>query len=183
MDQQYFTDEEWVLLRQAPMQVAIAVILADKTDPISFLQETYAAAQILLEEEQRAMDGVSDLVRAVIESMRQVNPVDAGSPGLTNASPIDLKQLEILIKIRALESAKQGRQMAIDHADRASEILASKVTIVQAKEFDKWLISIAQRVAESVKEKGFLGLGGEWVSDEERSVIRQLKKALEYRKG
>jgi hypothetical protein len=182
MDQQYFTEEEWTLLRDAPTQVAIAVILADKSDPVMFLQETYAAAQILLEEEQRALEGLSDLVRAVIESMREAGASGATNPGLPNASPIDLKQLEILIKIRSLESAKKGRQDAIAYADRASEILASKVTIVQAKEFDKWLINIATRVAESVKEKGFLGLGGEWISEEEQSVIRKLKKALEYRK-
>lgn len=180
MNQNYFTEEEWTLLRQAPMQAAIAVILADKTDPISFLQETYAAAQILLEEEARVMDEVNDLVRSVIEAMKEANAGKGENPGLPNATPTDLKQLEILIKIRSLESAKKGRDEAIAYADRASEILAAKVTIVQAKEFDKWLISIARRVAEAVKEKGFLGLGGEWVSDEERSVIRKFEKALKY---
>lgn len=182
MDQHYFSDEEWTLLRQAPMQAAIAVILADKTDPISFLQETYAAAQILLDEQARVMDEASDLVKAILEAMGAAETSHQTNPGLPNATPTDLKQLEILIKIRSYETAKQGRQVAIAHVDRASEILASKVTIVQTKDFNKWLVNIARQVAGAVKEdKGFLGVGGEWESDDERAVIRKLEKALDYK--
>jgi hypothetical protein len=181
MEQHYFNDDEWTLLRQAPMQAAIAVILADKTDPVSFLQETYAAAQILLDEQARVVDEASDLVRAVLEAMGATEASNQGNPGLPNATPTDLKQLEILIKIRSYEKASEGRKAAIEHVDRASEILASKVTIVQTQEFNQWLITIARRVAEAVKEAGFLGIGGERVSDEEKSVIRELKKALEYK--
>lgn len=181
MDQHYFTDEEWTLLRQAPMQAAIAVILADKSDPVSFLQETYAAAQILLDEQTRVMDEVSDLVRSVLEAMGAAETSNQANPGLPNATPTDLKQLEILLKIRSYESASKGRKAAIAHVDQASEILASKVTIVQTKDFNKWLINIARQVAGAVKEKGFLGIGGEWESDEERAVIRKLERALDYK--
>jgi hypothetical protein len=180
MDQQYFTDDEWTLLRQAPMQAAIAVILADKTDPVSFLRETYAAAQILLEEQERVMDEVSDLVRAVLAAMKEANTSIQENPGLPNATPVDLKQLDILIKIRTFENAKKGRNAAIAHVDQAAEILASKVTVVQTQEFKRWLIHIARRVAGAVKEGGFLGVGGEYESDAERSVIKKLEKSLGY---
>ncbi|MGF1460936.1 MAG: hypothetical protein ACFBSG_18145 [Leptolyngbyaceae cyanobacterium] len=181
MEQHYFSDEEWTLLRQAPTQAAIAVILADKTDPVSFLKETQAAAQILLEEQARVVDEASDLVSAVLEAMGAAETSNQEHPGLPNATPVDLKQLDILIKIRAFENASKGREQAIAHVDKASEILASKVTIVQTQEFNKWLVNIAHRVASAVKEKGFLGIGGEWESDDERSVIKKLEKALEFK--
>ncbi len=161
MDQHYFSDEEWTLLRQAPMQAAIAVILADKTDPVTFLQEVAAAAQILLDEQARALEEVSDLVRAVVEAMGAAETSTEGNPGLPEATPVDLKQLQILIKIRSYETAAKGRKAAIAHVERASEILASKVTIVQTKDFNKWLVNIARQVAGAVKEKTFLGIGGE----------------------
>lgn len=180
MDQKYFTDDEWTLMRQAPLQAAIAVILADKCDPVSFLQETYAAAQILLEEQERALEEVSDLVRAVLEAMKEANAGLETNPGLPNATPVDLKQLEIFINLRSFESAKKGRNAAIAHVDQAAEVLASKVTVVQTQEFKKWLIHIARRVAGAVKEGGMLGIGGEYESNEERSVMKRLEKALEY---
>jgi hypothetical protein len=53
MSQQYFTDAEWQVMLQAPMHVIKAVILADKTDPVNFLKEAYAAVSLLTEQQQQ----------------------------------------------------------------------------------------------------------------------------------
>jgi hypothetical protein len=97
---------------------------------------------------------------------------------LSNTTSVDLKQLDILIKIRAFQNAKKGRNTAIAHVNQAAKILAAKVTVVQTQEFKQWLIHIARRVAGAVKEAGFLSMGGEDESDAEQSVIKKLEKTL-----
>jgi hypothetical protein len=52
MSQQYFTDSEWSMLMQAPVQAISAIVLADKSDPVSFLKEVRAALQVLATEQQ-----------------------------------------------------------------------------------------------------------------------------------
>jgi hypothetical protein len=79
-----------------------------------------------------------------------------------------------------LKSAAEGRNQALAHLQQVSGILAAKVTIEQARQFKDWLLSAARKVAEAVKEAGWLGgLGGEAVSQAEASTLSAISKALD----
>ncbi|MGH8545890.1 MAG: hypothetical protein ACREX3_20135, partial [Gammaproteobacteria bacterium] len=67
---------------------------------------------------------------------------------------------------------------ALSQLRKASEILFRKVSDAQGEEYRRWLVTLAERVAEAAKEGSVLGFGGELVSDEERSAIRQIAFAL-----
>ncbi|WP_225913732.1 hypothetical protein [Leptolyngbya ohadii] len=174
MTQSYFTDAEWSILMQAPVQALSAVILADKSDPVSFLKEVKAAVQIMLEEQQR-QDLSSDLGRSLIQSFRD----SLAKESLQGDELVMKKVFEYLGGIANLKSASDGRKQAIAHLDQVSAILAAKVTVMQANEFRQWLVSLARKVAESVKEEGFLGIGGERISRDEASTLKDIEKALQ----
>ncbi|MDG2614679.1 hypothetical protein P7L53_00335 [Thermoleptolyngbya sichuanensis XZ-Cy5] len=174
MVQQYFSEEEWAALTQAPMQAIIALTLADKADPVSFMKEVQAGVKILAVEQQRQDLPPDGLVSSVVSALNEVDLADS-----TPADSLLLKkEFQILRYIRDLQNASEGRNAAIAHFDKVKSVLATKVTGVQANEYRDWLLAIATKVAEAVKEGGFLGIGGEKISQAEASVLRKLEDAL-----
>lgn len=176
MTQQYFTDDEWSTLMAAPLQAVTATILADKTDPVSFLKEVRAAMQILIAEQQRT-DLSNDLSRSLMQSMRD----KIAAEPLQGDALLREKMLDYLIDLEQLKNAGEGHKAAIAHLNQVSAILASKVTIMQAQEFRSWLVGIARKVAEAIKEEGFFGIGGERISRQESAVLSDIEKALEVK--
>jgi hypothetical protein len=174
MVQQYFSEEEWAVLTQAPMQAIIALTLADKTDPVSFMKEVEAGVKILATEQQRQDLPPDGLVNSVVSALNEVDLAD----GTPSDSLLLKKEFQILRYIRDLKNASDGRNAAIAHFDKVKAVLAAKVTGVQANEYKDWLLAIAKKVAEAVKEGGFLGIGGEKISEAEASVLRKLEEAL-----
>jgi len=176
MNQQYFTDSEWIVLQQAPMKAIQLVTLADKADPVSFLQETYLAIQIFSEEQQK--EHSNDLVKALLAALKAA---DAEAPH-QGEDLILTKEFQYLNELRNFKDANEGRTQSIDHLKQVSSILNDKVTLNQAQEFRQWLVSLAERVAESVKESGaWRGIGGERISKEESAAIREVERALAVR--
>jgi len=173
MTQQYFTDDEWSILMKAPVQALSAVVLADKTDPVSFLKEVKAGVQVLMTEQERT-DFSSDLGRSLMQGLKDRLATDP----LQGEALMMKKMFEYLAEIEQLKSADDGRKAAIAHLKQTSSILASKVTIVQAQEFSNWLLGLARKVAEAVKEEGIFGIGGERVSRQEAATLSEIEKAL-----
>lgn len=176
MKQQYFTDDEWKTLLQSPTQAVLAIILADKTDPVTFLKETQAAIQILANELQRG-DISSDLVRSVVASLKESVTQEA----LQGEALLLKKQFDLLEKIRAFKDVSEGQKQTISHFDQVKSILMSKVTIVQAEEFKQWILALATQVAKAFKEEGFLGIGGERVSRQESGALSSIEQALTFK--
>ena len=173
MSQQYFTDAEWSVLMQAPIHAISAVILSDKSDPVTFLQEAKAAMQLLMAEKD-SPNISSDLGRSLMQSFKEKM---AAEP--MQGEQLLLKQtFEYLGNLETLNSAADGRKISLDHLHQVSTILTAKVTVIQAQEFSQWLLSLARQVAEVVKEEGFMGIGGERISKQEGATLNAIEKAL-----
>ena len=168
-----FTDKEWTTLLQAPSQVIIGVVLADRVDPVSFLQELKAGVAIVAEELQRK-DIAGDLAPLLVSGIAEL---DAADP-LKGEQLLLKKQFEILGLIQTFKSSKEGRDLAIAHLQKVVAILDTKVTGVQASEAKQWLMAVAVKVAEAYREGGILGLGSSRVSDKENEVLRKMSAAL-----
>lgn len=176
MMQQYFSESEWAVLLQAPTQAVLMILLADKGDPVLFLKEVQAAVQILttaLEE-----NASSDLLKSVINSLKQrlaQEPLQ-GEPLLLQ------QQFQLIGAIQNFKSVGEGQKQAIAHLDQVKAILAAKVPLTQAEEFNQWLLAIATEVAKVVKEGGGLfNLGSEQISRAEAGELSSIKKALNFR--
>ena len=173
MSQQYFSDSEWAMLMQAPTQAIIALALADKTDPVSFLHETRAAIQILAKEQSRT-DIDSDLANSLLASLAELDAKDT----LQGEQLLLKKQFELLGYLQSFKNASEGRKNALNYFQQVQELLAQKVTMLQAQAFKQWLLSICQEVAEAVKEGGIFGIGGERISRDEANMIAEIEKVL-----
>lgn len=171
---QLFTEEEWTKLLQAPMEAVMAVCLADKVDPISFLQELISGVTIVTDDLKRTDLG-GDLVNALISDM---GAIDANDP-LSGQQLILKKQFELLGIIQTFSKPKDARDRAVESFQQISATLEAKVTGLQATEFKTWLMSVAQRVAEAQREtSGIRAIGSSRISEREADVLKKLAAAL-----
>jgi hypothetical protein len=83
------------------------------------------------------------------------------------------------IKMKDLKSLRDQLQTsAADKAREATSILQKKGAKADLDAYRTLLVDIADRTAKAAKEGGFMGFGGEWVSESERSVISRISEAV-----
>ncbi len=170
---QNFSEDEWGTLLQAPMQAVVAVCLADRVDPVSFLQELWFGVNLVSDETNRS-DLPGDLLPALLKSTAELDSQDPLS-----GEQLQLKkQFELLGLIQTFKNANEGKNAVIIHFQKVSALLAAKVTGVEADNYKTWLMSLAEKVAEVQKEGGIMGIGASRISDRESDVLKQLATAL-----
>ena len=155
-----YTSDEWQLLLDVPPAVGTAVMYAGRSGAGS-LKEAMALATGIL----GARDGYegNELVEALVAA--RINDGEK--------SPIE-----------TLDSPYRGlppEEIASDAVAKCKsviDVLNAKASPSEAEGYIEWAVSLGEKVARAAKEGGFLGIGGERVSEEERRVLASVKKAL-----
>ncbi|MGH8489764.1 MAG: hypothetical protein ACREXS_13085 [Gammaproteobacteria bacterium] len=151
-----FTAEEWQCIVSAPPMVGMAVAAASPSGPVGTVKEMVALGKALEEVAERG-----------------------NSNGFISAVVADLKgRVTQPAAQERIASAEAAKEHALSQLRKASEILFRKVSDAEGQRYKRWLVTLAERVAEAAKEGSVLGFGGKLVSDEERSAIRQIAFAL-----
>jgi hypothetical protein len=149
-----FTDAEWERLGRAPLVVAMAISLADPGGPLETFKESSAALRTLAE---AARDGgYGEFVQSVAQDVaaraqRRQPPLGDFKPDRGNA------RQEVLAELRTVNA-----------------LLQQKATPEELAEFREWLRTAAQRAALAATEGGFLGFGGERVSEREQQMLETI---------
>ena len=156
-----YTPEQWQLLIDVPPMVGTAVMVAGKSG-LGSLKEAFALASGVLSGKHGYED--NQLIQSLIES-RLKDGQRSQIESLTD-NPYRSKQPPEL----ADEVAQKCQQ--------ANQLLAEKSTVQEAGGYKQWVLAVGQKVAEAAKEGGFLGVGGERVSESEREVLDKLTAAL-----
>jgi hypothetical protein len=149
-----FTDAEWERLGRAPLLVGAAVSIADPGGPFDAIKETTAALQAVVDAAQTGARGpfVQAVAADVAErAQRRENPMGDFRPEPAHARD------QILEELRAVNA-----------------LLEQKTTPDERAAFRDWLKVAAQSTALAAREGGFLGFGGEQVSEREQQMLEQL---------
>ena len=142
-----FTDEEWETILEAPTSAGLLVIASDRGGSI---RETFSMAKAYTEARQQ--HGESQLLDEIVSAKPEVDHTRAHSP-------------------------EELKDRSLQHLREAVGLLKAKATDQEVEEYGKFIVGLANRVAEARKE-GFLGISGERVSDAERSAIAEIESAL-----
>jgi alkylated DNA nucleotide flippase Atl1 len=142
-----FTEEEWKTILEAPPSAGLVVILSDRGGSV---RETFSMAKAYTE--ARRQHGESELLDEIAAAKPETDRTRAGSP-------------------------EELKQHSLDNVRQAIALLKDKATDDEVEEYRKFILGLAERVAEARKE-GFLGLSGERVSDAERAAIGEIEAAL-----
>jgi hypothetical protein len=157
-----FTPEEWSAVTSAPQTVATAVMMAGFSGLGGTTKEALSFASSLAQ----GANSSSPLIREIAAR----DEIEAAQNGLrAKTSGLDPKQFKQQLNTMAVDESKQAVDIVNRHA--SAEVAAYK----------QWLMDIAQNVANSAKEGGFLGFGGERVSEGERQTLTLLSEALGIR--
>jgi hypothetical protein len=142
-----FTDQEWELVLEAPPAAGLLVITSDRGGSI---RETFSMAKAYTEARQQ--HGESELLDEIVSAKPDVDRTRAHSP-------------------------EELKERSLQHLRDAIALLKGKASEQEVDEYRRFIVGLAQRVAEARKE-GFLGISGERVSDAERSAIDEIESAL-----
>jgi len=144
-----FNAEEWSQVLGAPPLAGLIVITAQRGGS---LRESLAIGKYYAE--VRADHGQSELLDAIVADKPEMDIKKYGSP-------------EVL------------REQGLDELREAVELLESKATHEEVEEYKRFVVGLAERAARAHKEGGFLGVGGEEVSEKERAAMDEINAALD----
>jgi hypothetical protein len=154
-----FSPVEWAILTELPIRVLAAAFRADESSGLgSILEQATGLAQLSQGANQY---GASGLVQEVFA---QYKAEGEGESKALELSEQWVDQLEPETFVRARQ---------------ASEILKAKAQPEDALAYKLWLLETAEAVCAAAKTGGFLGIGGERISEQEKAFLDALALAFE----
>lgn len=143
----------------APQMAGIAVMVSGASGMIGSIKEAAAAAQSVF----AGTTHTNELIRLISskeEMKASQERIRAAMGDFGDKSP----------------TAWVGDQ-SVTTVQRATAILRAKAPTELAN-YNAWILSIADKVANAAKEGGFLGFGGVRVSENEQKAIAAIKSAM-----
>jgi len=141
-----FTEEEWKLLREAPTSAGMVVMAADRGGVV---RESFSMAKAYTD--ARTEHGASQLLDDIVSEKPEVDRT-------------------------RFASEEELRSNLLQHIRDAIELLEQKATPDELEEYRRFVMTVANRVADPHRE-GFMGMSGERVSDEERQALADIGEA------
>ena len=141
------------------MLAGLAITFADPGGPLEALKESSAAVKTVLDA-SKGTDEYGFFVHAVA--------VDVAERIRLRRNP--------LANFHA--SGAQATEHILEELRQVNTLLDAKATRDEADEFRDWVREAAQAAAKAAKEGGFLGFGGELVSEREQQMLDRLGEAF-----
>lgn len=157
---QDFSTEQWASVIEAPLLVSVAITASDPSGLWGTLQEGWANASSIV----AARSDETPLVRESVNT-------------LSTSEGRQLAQSRLQERI-ANKPSEEIVPACIAGLAELSEMLSSHAG-GDAGGYKRWLYEIGVSVAEAAREGGFLGFGGEVVSEKERATLAEVAGALE----
>lgn len=142
-----FTADEWKLLREAPTSAGMLVMQSDRGGVI---RESFSMAKAYTE--ARSEHGASQLLDDLVSEKPEVDRT-------------------------RFESKEELRSTLLQHVRDAIALLEQKAAPEEVEEYRRFVMNVANRVAEAHRE-GFMGMSGERVSDDERKAVADIAEAV-----
>jgi hypothetical protein len=152
-----FTADEWSRIVRAPLVAGMAVALADPGSAVETAKETLAALETARNapSPQELLTEVASEVRAMTQ--RNESPLGGYRPAPDGGPAGD----QVLAELRAVQA-----------------VVAGKAAPGEVTAFARWLVAAAEAAAQAAKEGGFLGIGGQQVSDREKAMLDRVRQAV-----
>lgn len=164
-----FTDEEWFLLYSTPSLVGSAVASAGRSGIRGTMREMMANIETISAGANSFPD--NQLITALVARDADKEAARAKAKAYQEKAIAKMQAAGVDGQVKLVE------QMFVD-IEASLALLTEKATPAEVADYRAWLLSVANNVAEAAKEGGFLGFGGEQVSEEEAALLSQLEAVL-----
>ncbi len=165
-----YSEEELHLLAGVPHMIGSAMSMAGKSGFFGTGKEMFASARSVL-------DGVKTYPdNALIQSL--LPSVDGGVGAAMSEAEKTREWLSARMKAKGVASREDMAALAVADCREAAALLGAKAPPAEAAEYKQWALSVAEKVAMSASEGGFLGFGGEQFSEPEQKLLAEIEAAL-----
>lgn len=161
-NKQNFTADEWVRILESVMLAGIAVSAADPSGLWGTVKEAYVNSSAL-------------------RTARH----DVASNELIKLALADLETLQGRADVQKALRERFAEATPAECVTRSLASLTSVAAILDAKApddapaFKAWLCSVSRQVADASIEGGFMGIGGQRVSDAEKATLDDIARCLD----
>lgn len=161
-----FTNEEWTILEKTPLQVGRAMMAVAPSGPIGTAKEIFALQTSIRETLQGATTNVLTTLGQQLQGKEMIEALweEAGYAFLDRWDAAN-------VRATAVKACQQA------------EALLKKVSPQEAESYKAFVYATAQKVAQASTSGGILGLGGERVSEAERTLLKDVADALELQRA
>jgi hypothetical protein len=144
-----FNAEEWATVAEGPVVAGMIVVTAQRGGT---LRESLQLGKAYVEARQQ--HGTSELLDEIVSQQ----------PGIDRSR---------------YSSPPELREKGLARLREAVETLKRNATPEEVEDYKGFVVGLAERAAAAHKEGGFLGIGGEEVSDAERAALDEIRAALD----
>jgi hypothetical protein len=151
-----FSEAEWKSVIGALPMTGLAIASSSPNGPFGVMKEMMSIGMAMAEVLKTGSS--NSLINAIIEDMKARATKPEAPAGIT--------------------SHEQAMNAALAHLKAVGALVDAKCGASEALEFKRWLVALAQRVAEACNEGGFFGIGGVRVSEAEKAAIGKVASSL-----
>ncbi|NJM07587.1 hypothetical protein HC891_17465 [Candidatus Gracilibacteria bacterium] len=168
-----FSAQEWNAITELPLLIGTAVIITPQAGPVQFVQETLAMMKFIDDSKEHAGALVAAVAQTIDASAQE--RADTANSAVGGAT---IHGEGESVSHTVAHAGAELRQQLLEKIAAVNTILAAKASADDAAAYKRWLVHIAQNVAQAAKEGTFLGLGGQRVTEAESMVIGEIAQAL-----
>ncbi len=166
--QERFTEDELFHLTNTPYLVGSAMVFAEGSG-LGTIKELYANAKAFLNGAKKFPDNA--VITGILPRMEDAKAVREETKKFQAKAKEDFKA-------RGIKSKEDMKAYADEELQRALSILTAKANDTEIAQYKEWILSIAESVAKAAKEGGFLGFGGERISDGEKEFYSKVASSM-----
>jgi hypothetical protein len=166
--QERFTEDELFHLTNAPYLVGSAMVFAEGSG-LGTIKELYANAKAFLNGAKKFSD--NSVITSILPQMEDAKAVREETKKFQSKAKEDFRA-------RGIKSKEDMKAYADEELQTALATLAAKANDTEASQYKEWILSIAENVANAAKEGGFLGFGGERISEGEKEFYSKVASSM-----
>lgn len=156
-----FSPEEWNKVMSGPAAAAAAILAAAPSGLTGIIAEGIATIKAMKELSQAAS---SPLLQDIATSL---SPEDE-----------ERQREERQRDGQRFKTYEEAKNAMLERLRQAFWLVQTKTTPEDVAAYQQYVVGVAERVAQAAKEGGFLGLGGEQVSQAERDTLAEIRATL-----
>jgi len=164
-----FSEDEWHLISTVPSMVGAAMAGAGKSGIIGTTKEAMASMKSIVAGRNDYPD--NPVIAGILEKAESFSDAKAKAGDMRDKTVAELKSQNV-------QSPEEFNSYMLGNCEKAIALVNERCGADAADEYRQWSMTIAEKVAQAASEGGFLGFGGEQVSEGERALLSKIEKTL-----
>lgn len=164
-----FSEDDWFLIASVPSMVGAAMAGAGKSGIIGTAKEAMASMKTMVAGKNDYPN--NEVINAILVKAESFSDAKEKAGAYREKAMAQFKDQNI-------SSPEEFNTYMLDNARKAVALVSEKRGENEATEYKEWCINVAKKVAEAASEGGFMGFGGEQVSDGEKALMAELQKVF-----